>query len=400
MLLTAGAVVEFVKFIQILCWIILPVFVILTGVTIYLHYRKKKMQAAALPDADEQVLNVPEQFNHRKSNGEYILFDHSELIGGYKKRISTHQARYTALHHDFSKLESRYTALAHFAARQFNHQKNYAMENYPEQLPQQMKEEINLLIQQHAAEKQELQSRLEQLGRSYQSLEEENESLQEQAHMEHATEEEKEILIDKWKSENSKLKERVAEQDYLKDILEEKKSQINYLQNQMEQRIMQQHQSEYQRGQLLEELQAIKLSHAETKLVWEEEMTGLQSQFDQTHHLLQERQQQLEEKEQVLASRINHVKSLEDSLSGLILQVDTLQSELLSRKEKIELLETQSRAESERAHVLEEKLASNRLVLRRLYTELPGLLGEEAEPSPVISLRPAYVGEHEESLMS
>lgn len=403
MLLTLGAVIEFVSFVQILCWIILPVFLAAVALTIYLHYRKKKRNQQLEEDADDMVLAVPEKFNHRKPDGEYILFDHSELIGEYKKRISCHQAKYTALHHDFTQLESKYSALAHYTAGQFNHHKNYAMDNQQEALPQHVKEEINLLVQQHAAEKRELEIKLEQLAKSYESLEQENESLQEDIKLEQATDEEKEVLINKWKAENNILKEKISEQDYLKDILDEKKSQIIFLQNQLEQRIIQTHQSETQRNEISTAYRQLQTKKAEESATWQNDLAMLKKELDHCNHLLQDRQQKLDEHELTLASRTNHIKSLEDSISSLVLHLDTAQTQLREKQASASLYEEQWKAELEHSHQLEEKLSDQRQSLRRIQAAFAQALNEDDqhEESPVIAMRPGYsTAESQESALS
>ena len=53
-------------------------------------------------------------------------------------------------------------------------------------------------------------------------------------------------VIQKWEEEKAELKKRISEQEYLKDVLEEKKLQISFLQQQLEQRIKNHHLVEQQ----------------------------------------------------------------------------------------------------------------------------------------------------------
>ena len=81
MLLATGSAFDFVKFIQILCWIILPVLFLAVLLTIFLHYRKKKIEKAEAGNGDEEFIDgSPELLGYTKGDGEYVFFDHSSLI--------------------------------------------------------------------------------------------------------------------------------------------------------------------------------------------------------------------------------------------------------------------------------------------------------------------------------
>lgn len=345
-----GSVIELFQFAQILCWIILPLLIITASVTTYLHYRKKKKN---LVESSLIETGNPDTFSQLVGAGDYIFFDHSKLISDYKRKITSNQARYTALQQDFSRLMSKYSALAIFTNQKLDHHKNSSMENYRDQLPQYIQEEINLLVQDHAAEKKEMNSRLEQMGRSYKSLEEENESLLQQLQAEHGNEGERDTIISKWKDENSQLKEKIAEQDYLKDILEEKKAQIVFLQNQLEQRIVQNHQSDIQRNQLATQIEDL-------KQIREGELGAMQLRISSLTEELDQCQTELADKK------------------------DRLQSTELSLAQSEELWKT-ARTNCE---MLEERLLANRQTLRRLYSEFASCM--ETEEVPVIQLRPEY----------
>lgn len=227
------------------------------------------------------------------------------------------------------------------------------MENYRDQLPQHIQEEINLLVQEHAAEKKEMNARLEQLGRSYKSLEEENESLLQQIKAEHGNDDEKDSVISKWKEENSRLKERIAEQDYLKDILEEKKAQIVFLQNQLEQRIVNNHQAEVQRAQLTAQIENL-------KQIREGEMGAMQLR----------------------------VKSLTEELEMSQSELDRKKIQVESSERALAYSEEQWKVSQIHCQELEEKLQLNKTTLRRLYAELSACL--DTEEVPVIQLRSEY----------
>lgn len=301
MLLAAGAVSEIISFIQVLCWIILPVLALAILLTVFLHYRKKrKNEAEALPA--EELLPVPATLLQGKKAADYILFDHSGLVDQYHNRLCQSQAKYTALRHDFSRLETKYTALALYASNHTYNPKEEEMENSALQLNPAIQEEIDWLIKKHKAEKQEWKEKNDQLAHSYRSLEQENNLLQAKLELATATEEGKESIVNKWAEENSILKDKLAEHDYLSDIVEEKKSQIIFLQNQLEQKIVLQHAAEYQTSQ------------SQAELAGKEELLQQKEQLlQEKHHEITVLQGQLAAQQEILhatAKKLSACKQL------------------------------------------------------------------------------------------
>lgn len=404
MLLTAGAVIEFVKFVQILCWIILPALLIAVGVTIFLHYRKKKInQAAAESAVAEDMPLLPTTFNHKKADGDYVLFDHTALIRQYRDRLCYSHARYTALQHDFSALETRFAALVQYASGTFLNDKNNNMENFREQLPQHLQEEINLLVQEHAAERKEMLGRLEQLGRSYQSLEQENESLLEQIGLGTADEDQKVLMENRWKEENIQLKDKLAEQEYLEDILIEKNAQIEFLQRQLEQRIKNYYQGEQQQAQQATELETFKHREAETLAecdILKTNISKREEEIRQLQTIVNENSDQLKQKDQMIESKNWLVDNLENQLADARSQYETANNLLALKETALVELQQKLLQEKSRSGLLEEKLHSGRQTFRRLYDEYSAFLDVNADQSPVIQLRSGYSSRDGEEIAS
>lgn len=394
MLLTAGA--EVIKFIQILCWIVLPLLLSAIGVTIYLHYRKKKMEVSLPVRPGELILPSPERVSHRKENGEYIYFDHSGIIREYKDRLSYNHARYAALQQDFSVLETKYSSLALYATHSLLTIKQTDMKNLVEQLPPHLQEEVNKLAATHQTEKEELMARLEQLGKSYESLEQENESLLEQMNLGTATEEEKALLGNRWRQESILLKDKVAEQEYLKDVLEEKKSQIEFLQHQLEQRIKNQHQSEQQREQAIADREEANTEKQQLLNQAEQLRTGLslkQDQMDKLQMLICEKEELLSEKQQLLSSKLDHITYIENVLHESKQQNEILSAVAADSAELAGSLQRQLEDERSRLAYTEQRLAANKQILRRLHKEFSAFMDEDSDRSPVIALRPDLITE-------
>lgn len=395
MLLATGSAFDFVKFIQILCWIILPVLFLAVLLTIFLHYRKKKIEKAEAKNGDEEFMHgSPELLGYTKGDGEYIFFDHSSLISEYKKKLFYNQARYTALHHDFEKLETKYAMLAGYTAAALSKNKNTYMENTHESMPQHLETEINKMSKEYTAEKKELLTRLEQLGKSYQSLEQEHESLLEKINMETVTDEEKAAIINRWKEENIALKDKVAEHEYLQEIVEEKKAQIDFLQTQLEQRIKSNRKEENLRNQLIADLDQSKNENENTLIQLQSMKNELGRQQEESSKLqmvLNEKEELLAERQQLLVSKLDHITWLENTLHETKEQNELLNASVADNKDLIAVFQEQLSQEQLRTQSVEQKLSSDKQVLHRLYKEFSALVGEENEQSPVVALRSEYV---------
>jgi chromosome segregation ATPase len=393
MLLVAVPAERLLQFIQVLCWIVLPVLFGTTLVTTILHYRRKKKEGEGI-ESEENLLHAsPELVGYTNGNGEYVLFDHSPLIREYKDRLSYHHARYTALQKDFTAIETKYTALASYTQNQFSISKKRIMETTTQPLPKHIEAEVNKLMEEHAAEKKELLAKLDQLNRSFQSLEQENKLLQEQVTLGAGTDDQKNSVIKRWKEENTSLRDKVAEHEYLKDVLEEKKAQISFLQEQVEQRVKSQHQADHQRQQAIDELEELKKESFETaKHVdsLKNELLLRQDHADKLSVVLCGKDEQLGEKQQLINARQDQIIYLENVLNETKEQNELLNAELADKKDLVTALQQQIKEEEARRESIELKLQSQKQLMRRLYKEFSACMEDENDRPPVIALRPEY----------
>ncbi|MFC0774896.1 hypothetical protein [Terrimonas alba] len=399
-MLATGSSFDFVQFFQILCWIVIPAFLITALVTVYLHYKKRKKETAI--DEEEKLLSAsPELVGYTKGDGEFVCFDHSPLISEYKKRLSFNHARYSALRHDFEKLEEKYAGLASYAVINFSNKNSIDMEYPYEQMPQQMQEEIQRVSDRYSQEKEELLARLQQMNQAYTSLEEENESLSEQLKLRSAGAEEEQSILSKWKEENSQLKEKVAEQEYIREVLQEKKLQIEFLQNQLEQRIKTNHLDEYQKKQLHTEINDLKNLHEEDVQKFEILTREFQQKKEETEKLqviLTGKEEQLAEKQELLASKLDHITLLENTLHESKEKYERQNEFVNESKGIIADLQEQLVNEQAKLQAAEQKYAAQRQTLQRLYNDISMIVEQENSQSPVIALRPEYVNREAEEI--
>ena len=389
-MLATGSSFDFVHFFQILCWIVIPAFLITALVTIYLHYKKRKKEVAA--DEEEKLLSAsPELVGYTKGDGEFVCFDHSPLISEYKNRLSYNHARYTALRHDFEKLEAKYADLASYAVINFSNKNSIDMEHPYEQMPQQMQEEIQQISDRYSQEKDELLARLQQMNQAYTSLEEENESLAEQLKLQSAGAEEEQSILNRWKEENNQLKEKVAEQEYIREVLQEKKLQIEFLQNQLEQRIKSNHLDDYQKKQLHAEINDLKNLHEEDVQKFEALAREFQQKKEETEKLqimLTGKEEQLAERQEILASKLDHITWLENNDHELKEQNEKLNELVGGSNSIIAGLQEQLVNEQAKLQAAEQKYAAQRQTLQRLYNDISLIVEEDDGQSPVIALHP------------
>jgi chromosome segregation ATPase len=402
MLLAVGPSFEFVKFLQVLGWIVLPVSLIAVIITIILHYRKKKSGIIHSENEEEKLLqSSPELLGYTRGDGEYVFFDHSSLIGEYKSRLSYNHARYAALRHDFEKLQTKHTDLSSYITTQFIHNKTKNMENTYEQMPHALREEIAKVAATYKVEKEELLSKLEQMNYSFKTLEAENQSLQDQVNVQTAPDNEKAIILNRWKEENTILKEKVAEQQYLHDVLDEKKAQIEFLQNQLENRVKSNHQTEQQRIKIAAELEEERVQHVKTLQIVDSLKSQLlprQEEADKLQVILCGKEEQLLEKQQQLNSKLDHITWLENVLQEAKQHNEILHASSMDDKNLIASLQEQFSIVQSRAQYLEQKLLANKQLMQRLHKELSSFADEENGQPPVISLRPDYINRENEEM--
>lgn len=362
MLLAADPSFELFRFMQILVWIILPVMLSAIAFTVYFHYRKKK-KLNPMGDEEETrfVLAAPELFNHKKSDGDYVFFDHSGLIREYKKRMFYNHARYAALRSDYASLQAKYSSLS---ITDLKNNKKIYMKNHNDSPS--LAKVIGMPTEEAETDKKELMDKLEQMNRSYQRLEEENRFLQEQLTLPTASDDERNRIIDRWTEENKALREKTAELDYQSELLEEKKAQIIFLQNQLEQRIKSQHQAEQQKLQAVADKDAL-VQQVESL---NNELLLKQEQVDRLEASLCEKEEQFNERQQVLASRLDQVTYLENVLRETKEQNELLHAELGDTKDQIALLQQQLEDERSTLSFVERKLQANRQMMQRLHKEL------------------------------
>jgi len=266
--------------------------------------------------------------------------------------LSHSNARYIAIQKDFKILTEKYQQLQVSNYQNFETKKYKTMETINTDLQQISYDQVDRIRQEYELEKKELLAELHQLTISFENLENDNSNLREQLNVYCDNGTGFSSMIQKWEEEKADLKKRINEQEYLKDVLEEKKQQIIFLQEQLEQKIKSHHLEDQQFRDL-----GIKFMGANEKL---------------------------EVKEQ-------SIKELQEQSSKFSFQLD-------KKNDLINELQAQLAEINEAKIKLEERLERSQTFFKGFHRKLSDIIQEEVPESPVILMKPVYKEENKEPL--
>jgi predicted nuclease with TOPRIM domain len=283
MLIATGPLAPLGDFLQIICWIVLPVWLLCSLFTVLHHYARKRKNAAQ-PLALEELAQLTTPADSKE--GALLYFDHSGLLREYRQKLSYSHARYSALKKDYEKLESKYNARRQNLSE---HPKTNHMEMTPDQ---------------------------------------------------------KMILT----------APPTSEELYLKDLVEEQKVQVSFLQAQLEQRIRRQHEMEAEKERMRKDLEL-----------------------------------QLTEKEQLIHAKAEQIMIAENQLAELQQQNELLNAAAADSNEKVDILRSELDDGKAKLAAAEEKLSTNKQLLQRLYREFAACVDDEETSPVVVPLQTAYL---------
>jgi len=377
MLLSDASLFVFFNFLQVFLWISIPALLIGMLVTTVMHYRDKRKK--------QKSLDKPFIFESEGSSAADIslipldLFLHGdkEETRRIKNYLSHSNARYIAIQKDFKVLTEKYQQLQVKSYQNFETKKNKSMETIHTDMQQISYEQVDSQ-QEYELEKKEMLAELHQLTISFENLEKDNISLREQLSAYCENEAGVTSMIQKWDEEKTELKKRINDQEYLKDVLEEKKQQIVFLQQQLEQRIKNHHLEEQQFREL-----GIKFIDANEKL--------------------EKKEQSIKDKEQeiIFLKEVAEVAAVNaGQLEATIKKMQEKNSEFSFELDKKNILITEMQAQlaeiNDAKIKLEERLERSQTFFKGFHRKLSDILQEEVPESPVIVMKPVYKEESKE----
>ena len=390
LLLLDASLFVFFNFLQVFLWISIPALLIGMLTTTVMHYRDKRKKQKSL----ERSLI----FKSEGSGTDHVdaslmpldLFLHADKQESRKimNYLSQNNARYIAIQKDFKILTVKYQQLQKDNNQNFATKKNKTMETIHRDLQQISYEQANSIQQEYELEKKELLAELDQLTISFENLEKDNMNLREQLSVYSENGTGFTSMIQKWDEEKAELKKRISEQEYLKDVLEEKKQQIVFLQQQLEQRIKNHHLEEQQFKEL-----GIKFIDANEKLEIKEQSI---KEFQATVH---DKEQEIIFLKEVVQSEATKAVQLETTIKELQEQSSKFSFELDKKNDLIKELQAQLAETNEVKIKLEERLERSQAFIKGFHRKLSDILQEEIPESPVIVMKPVFKEENKEQFI-
>lgn len=389
--LSDASLVIFLQFLQILLWIGIPALIIAMLITTVVHYRNKKRKSK---NEKEQRLIFENDGGAYSGYDDFSLLPQGVYLPGSQhevKGIIHHlfhsKARYMAIRKDFEILNRKYQRLHVHIHQDSETIKNKTMETIQTDMQQTLHEQIESIKQQHEIEKKELYTELMQLTGAYENLEKDNNSLRDQLIAYSSDENKTTAIIQKWEEEKAELKRRISEKEYLKDVLEEKKLQIGFLQQQLEQRIKNHHLVEQQFRELGIKFMEVK-EELEIKQQTEKDFQAGIHEKDQEIVFLKEKMQ----------SKTDQTAALEASLKTALEQNENFSLTVESNSKLIGSLHEQLSVSNEIKKELERKLERNNALLKGFHRKLSDVFEEEMAEPPVVTMKPVYTQENAEQL--
>jgi chromosome segregation ATPase len=389
LLLFDASLIVFFKFLEIFLWISIPALLIGMSITTFIHYNNRRKKP--------KTLTEPFIF---ESPGSYTAYNDVSLmplnlfLHGDKQEtrrimnyLSHSNACYIAIQKDFKILTEKYKQLQLSSYKNFETKKIKTMETTHKDLQQMSYDHIDTIRVEYEFEKKELLAELDQLTISFENLEKDNISLREQLSIYCGNGSDFTSMIQKWDEEKAELKKRINDQEYLKDVLEEKKQQIVFLQQQLEQRIKNHHLEEQQFREL-----GIKFMDANEKLGMKDQSL---KEFQTSAH---DKEQEIIFLKEVIRSATANAEQLETTINDLQEQNSKFSIELYKKNDLISELQAQITEINEAKIKLEEKLERSQTFFKGFHRKLSDMLQEEIPGSPVIIMKPVYKEENKDQI--
>ena len=375
-LLSDASSIVFLKFLQVFLWISIPALLIGMLITTVSHYRnkRKKVKTPGQPYILEESVDYDDvslmSLNLQVNNQE------AKKIVNY---LSFSNARYIAIQKDFKTLSEKYQQLQANIYKNSETKKIEFMETIQTDLQPITSEQIARIKQQHESEKKELLTELAQLTTSFENLEKDNNSLREQLNVYCENGTGFTTLLQKWEDEKAELKSRINQQEYLKDVLDEKKQQIVFLQQQLEQRIRNHHLVEQQFRDL-----GVKFMDVNEKLEVNQQLI---KEFQAAVH---DKEQEIIFLKEVVQSANANAVHLETAFKELQEEHSKLSLDIEEKNSQVSELQLQLAEINDVKIKLEERLERSQTFIKGFHRKLSDILQEEIPESPVIVMKPLY----------
>ncbi|NJO25414.1 MAG: hypothetical protein HC867_06055 [Bacteroidia bacterium] len=380
MILATGPFTGLGPFLQVFLWIGLSFLLLATVITALIHLWAKRKTEKHIKEGDALSLGSPEDAAFLRGFPGYTLAGHDNLIEQYKIQLTSTTAKYMVLKQDISRLRDDYFELKNNSVVTKNDVMNDNAQNnnfYPG------------AGDDHAKQKNELIHQLQQVNMAYESLEKENQALLQQIDFLTANHGDGQEPLEEWKKEKVELKSRIADQEFLKDVIEEKNMQIVFLQNQLEQRIRNYHQLEQQHSEVVSTYTNVKEKNEESEKQLEIIKTELESgrvRYDELQASVQKDEKQREEWLESVRQKDDRIIYLENELKERIKQNELLCAQTEDNRDLLTAIREELEYTKDQVEKQQQKLDRNREWLRKLYHEMGHVVEAGSDDSPVIKM--------------
>lgn len=401
------------EYVGILLYICLPVIVLSAGLAVWLHYRQKKRKTEI--EADEM--------NRAEANPLITLFTSTEtvalsplaiedkvgLIKECRRQLTKSHAKYLALKQDFSATQKKKTTSENEIPENLSHMENLneKITAYERQI-QDLQNKLEVLetvipaqdeayfLRQALREKDNEIARLKEQVTSpvVNNIQEENKTEYSVLPVNNQNTNEYIRRIEHLQEEKAELDRKLAEQDYLKDAYAQSKLQVEFLQNQLEQRIKNHSQAEQKIKELMATLQEITAQSIQV----EGKILFLNQQIESKHHELEHAQLTSDQKDaeihrvkEELQTKTSQVAHLENLLTDIREQNSVLNISFGESQNTISALKEELAGEQQHIHQMEDRLLKNRQLLERIYRDLESsvVVSEHTETQQAL-VKPLY----------
>lgn len=419
---------EFTQFLQIVLWIAVPATILAIGLTVFLHYRRKKKQTSlglAFQDGkgwDEHVVPNPAAavlvhstvHEQPEAMPDWLASanpDNTPLLKKYEHEVRRYRENYALLEQDFRELEGKYTDLRNKAyhtdkaedtslvvqlqqeirsyREKISHLQQAALQEAPGD------EGALTALQQDLRQQQAENNRLQQLLVNNQAAGDDNKPVDERLQA-------LQQLLEQADADRQVLREKLEEQEYLPDVLDEKKTEISFLQQQLEQRIKNYHTLEHQANASVTQISQLRHTVSgleQRQQLLQAELDTKQQQGSAWHTALEESRQETGHQQQLVEAGNARIAQLEQELGGLRHTQQALQEEIAGQQTLVGSLQEEVVRERQKAEDLGNRLDLSSQLLMRIYSELSRSidphqleLTERPGPSPVGAPAEALLG--------
>ena len=250
-----------------------------------------------------------------------------------------------------------------------------------EELQRYFAKQVDELGVQYKNEKTELAIQVQQLQITMQQLKDENAALQQKVQAggesRHGNYEQQikelQLVLSKAEDEKTTLKNKITDQQYLQDVLQEKKLQIEFLQNQLEQRIRTFREVEKDAADKtvqVQQSQSLKENFEREMHALKEELKQQREEVSAWQQAVERSREEIRQHQDSLRSKTGHIENLERNLHEVQQQQAVLQLVLDDKQNMISSLQETLNREQVKTKDLEGKLVTNNQLLSKIYGDL------------------------------